>query len=170
MRFWKKFAFDRAQDVVRKPLVYSAHCGACWSQGSHSNSAREISRSILFTSFVYNTNVYWWVFHGIRKKTTFIGGMELVSLPCNRDFTSASSYGIGWYKYAIATQWYQFYTTDAWWFSPITTDYIHSKQVHYTHVFQRNIYASFFAMFIKINDSKHTTACPVFISLDMNIS
>ena len=29
-----------------------------------------------------------------KKKTTFIGGMELVSLRCNRDFTS--------YKYAIA--------------------------------------------------------------------
>ena len=43
--------------------------------------------------------------------------MELVSLRCNRDFTSASSYGLGWYKYAIATQWYQCHTTDAWWFS-----------------------------------------------------
>ena len=52
-----------------------------------------------------------------RVKTTFIGGMELVSLRCNRDFTSASSYGLSWYKYAIATQWYQFHTTDAWWFS-----------------------------------------------------
>ena len=51
------------------------------------------------------------------KKNTFIGVMELVSLCCNRDFTSASSYGLGWYKYAIATQWYQFHTTDAWWFS-----------------------------------------------------
>ena len=51
------------------------------------------------------------------KENTFIGGMELVSLRCNRDFTSASSYGLGWYKYAIATQWYQFHTTDAWWFS-----------------------------------------------------
>ena len=46
--------------------------------------------------------------------------MELVSLRCNRDFTSASSCGLGWYKYAIATQWYQFHTTDAWWFSLIT--------------------------------------------------
>ena len=33
------------------------------------------------------------------------------------DFTSASSYGLGWYKYTIATQWYQFHTTNAWWFS-----------------------------------------------------
>ena len=57
------------------------------------------------------------VIHGITKKTTFIGGMELVSLRCNRDLTSASSYGLGWYKYAIATQWYQFRTTDAGWFS-----------------------------------------------------
>ena len=52
-----------------------------------------------------------------KKKTTFIGGMELVSLCCNREFTPASSYWLGWYKYAIATQWYQFHTTDAWWFS-----------------------------------------------------
>ena len=47
VKFWKKFTFNGAQDVVRKPLVYSADCGACWSQGSHSNSAREISRAIL---------------------------------------------------------------------------------------------------------------------------
>ena len=46
VRFRKKLTFNRAQDVARKPLVYSAHCGACWSQGSHSNSAREISRAI----------------------------------------------------------------------------------------------------------------------------
>ena len=32
VRFWKKFTFNRAQHVVRKPLVYSADCGACWSQ------------------------------------------------------------------------------------------------------------------------------------------
>ena len=43
--------------------------------------------------------------------------MELVSLRCNREFTSASSYGLSLYKYPIATQWYQFRTTDAWWFS-----------------------------------------------------
>ena len=60
--------------------------------------------------------MYWSVIHGI-KRGLFIGGMELVSLRCNCDFTTASSYGLGWYKYAIATQWYQFHTTDAWWFS-----------------------------------------------------
>ena len=42
----KKFAFNRAQDVVRKPLVYSEDCGTCWSQGSHSKSALEISHAI----------------------------------------------------------------------------------------------------------------------------
>ena len=26
-RIWEKITFNRAQDVVRKPLVYSAHCG-----------------------------------------------------------------------------------------------------------------------------------------------
>ena len=46
VRFWKKFTLNRTQDVVLKPLVYSVHCSACWSQGSHSNSAREISRAI----------------------------------------------------------------------------------------------------------------------------
>ena len=43
-RFWRKFTFNRAQDVDSKPLLYSADYGACWSRGSHSNSAREISR------------------------------------------------------------------------------------------------------------------------------
>ena len=58
---------------------------------------------ILFASFVHRTNVYWSFIQGIKKKTTFIGAMELVSLRFNRDFTS---------KYVIATQWYQFHTTD----------------------------------------------------------
>ena len=72
---------------------------------------------ILFTSFVYRTNVYWSVIYGIKRKPPYIGGMEPVSLRCNNELTSASSYGLGWYKYAIATQWYQFHTTDVWWFS-----------------------------------------------------
>ena len=38
--------FNRAQDVVRKPLVYSAHCGTGWSQGKHSNSAHETSSAV----------------------------------------------------------------------------------------------------------------------------
>ena len=76
--------------------------------------------------------------------------MELVSLPCNRDFTSASSYGLGWYKCAIATQWYQFHTTDARWFSLSTMKwygflllacrtYIHFSVVEYG-ICRRNIY------------------------------
>ena len=143
----KNSPFNRAQDVVRKPLIYSAHCGPCWSQGSHSNFAREISRAIFargerggggMSHWVYVTlSCHNWKRNEFRysgaffinkfcvshkcvlvgysrhkKKTTFIGGMELVSLRCNRDFTS--------YEYAIATQWYQFHTTDAWWFSLIT--------------------------------------------------
>ena len=107
-------------------------CGACWSQGSHSNSSREISRAIfargggmsswvyvtlschnwnimtfattvpiLFTSFLYLTNVYRSVIHGIKRKSH-------LSVVCN---------WYHWYEYAIATQWYQFHTTDAWWFS-----------------------------------------------------
>ena len=59
-----------------------------------------------------------------KRKPPCIGGMELVSLRCNRDFTSASSYGLGWCKYAIATQWYQFHTTDkcGFLFMPWITD------------------------------------------------
>ena len=45
-RFEKKSSFNRAQDAIGKALVYSADCGACRSQGSHSNSAREISRNM----------------------------------------------------------------------------------------------------------------------------
>ena len=70
---------------------------------------------ILFTMCIAQIVLVGYSRH--KKKTKFIGGMELVSLRCNRDFTSASSYGLGWYKYAFATQWYQFHTTDAWWFS-----------------------------------------------------
>ena len=49
-----------------------------------------------------------------KKKTTFIVGMELVSLRCDREFTPSESIGLGWYRYAIATQWFQFHTTNAW--------------------------------------------------------
>ena len=38
--------------------------------------------------------------------------MELVSMSCNRVFISAESVGRGWCKFAIATKWYQFHTTD----------------------------------------------------------
>ena len=99
VRLWRKFTFNRAQDVVRKPLVYSAHCGTCWSQGSHSMILHVKYRAqfllgvgwggmsywvyvtlschvmtsatavpILFTSFLYRTNVYWSVIHGIKRK------------------------------------------------------------------------------------------------------
>ena len=53
------------------------------------------------TSFVYSTNVYWSVIHGIKRKPH-------LSVVWN---------GRGWCKIAIATKWYQFHTTDAWWFS-----------------------------------------------------
>ena len=59
-----------------------------------------------------------------KKKTTLISGMELVSLRCNRNFTSALSYGLGWYKYTITTEWYQFHTTDAWWFSLRVSEFL----------------------------------------------
>ena len=37
--------------------------------------------------------------------------MKIFEKFCNRESASASSYGLGWYKYAIATQWYQLHTT-----------------------------------------------------------
>ena len=49
---------------------------------------------------------------GTKRKPPCIGGMELVSLSCNRVFISAESVGRGWCKIAIATKWYQFHTTD----------------------------------------------------------
>ena len=102
-----------------------------------------------------------------KKKTTFIGGMELVSLRCNRDFTSASSYGLGWYKYAIATQWYQFHTTDAWWFSLITTDTLvicckygcKFSLLNRLHIFQymhKIVCAKFQRMPMKFHTKHHT--------------
>ena len=59
----------------------------------------------------------------IKRKPPCIGGMELVSLSCNRVFISAESVERGWCKIAIATKWYQFHTTDAcgFLFMPWTT-------------------------------------------------
>ena len=45
-----------------------------------------------------------------KRKPPCIGGMELVSLSCNRVFIS--SVRRGWCKIAIATKWYHFHTTD----------------------------------------------------------
>ena len=49
--------------------------------------------------------------HDFKRKQPCIGGMEMVSLSCNRVFISAE-YGLGWCKIATATMWYQFHTTD----------------------------------------------------------
>ena len=73
---------------------------------------------ILFLSFVYRTNVYWAVIHGIRRKPYLsvvwnwyhFVAIAILHQPVLRN-------GLVWYKYAIATEWYQFHTTDAWWFS-----------------------------------------------------
>ena len=65
------------------------------------------------------------LWHNITKrKPPCIGGMELVSLSCNRVFISAESVGRGWCKIAIATKWYQFHTTDkcGFLFMPWITD------------------------------------------------
>ena len=62
--------------------------------------------------------------HDNKRKPPCIGGMELVSLSCNRVFISAESVGRGWCKFAIATKWYQFHTTDkcGFLFMPWITD------------------------------------------------
>ena len=46
--------------------------------------------------------------YNTKRKPPCIGGMELVSLSCNRVFISAECVGRGWCKIAIATKWYQF--------------------------------------------------------------
>ena len=61
---------------------------------------------------------------GNKRKPPCIGGMELVSLSCNRVFISAESVGRDWCKFAIATKWYQFHATDkcGFLFMPWITD------------------------------------------------
>ena len=68
-------------------------------------------------------SVSYKICHG-KRKPPCIGGMELVSLSCNRVFISAESVGRGWCKIAIATKWYQFHTTDkcGFLFMPWITD------------------------------------------------
>ena len=59
----------------------------------------------------------------IKRKPPCIGGMELVSLSCNRVLISAESVGRGWYKIPIAAKWNQFHTTDkSVFFMPWITD------------------------------------------------
>ena len=67
---------------------------------------------------------YVFTIHGFKRKPPCIGGMELVSLSCNRVFISAESVGRGWCKIAIATKCYQFHTTDkcGFLFMPWITD------------------------------------------------
>ena len=59
-----------------------------------------------------------------KRKPPCLGGMELVSLSCNRVFILAESVGRGWCKIAIATKWYPFHTTDkcCFLFMPWKTD------------------------------------------------
>ena len=71
---------------------------------------------------------------GTKRKPPCIGGMELVSLSCNRVFISAESVGRGWCKIAIATKWYQFHTTDkcGFLFMPWITDQLYICAIHKT--------------------------------------
>ena len=72
--------------------------------------------------------------HNTKRKPPCIGGMELVSLSCNRVFISAESVGRGWCKIAIATKWYQFHTTDkcGFLFMPWITDQLYICAIHKT--------------------------------------
>ena len=70
---------------------------------------------IFFISYTCHCHIYvmfCFIDCCIKRKPPCIGGMVLLSLICNRVFISASSYGLGWYKIAIETKWYQFHTTD----------------------------------------------------------
>ena len=69
-----------------------------------------------------------------KRKPPCIGGMELVSLSCNRVFISAESVGRGWCKIAIAKKWYQFHATDkcGYLFMPWITDQLHICAIHKT--------------------------------------
>ena len=72
--------------------------------------------------------------HANKRKPPCIGGMELVSLSCNRVFISAESVGRGWCKIAIAMKWYQFHTTDecGFLFMPWITDQLYICAIHKT--------------------------------------
>ena len=67
------------------------------------------------------------LFSCTKRKPPCIGGMELVSLSCNRVFISAESVGRDWCIIAIATKWYQFHTTDkcGFLFMPWITDQLY---------------------------------------------
>ena len=76
------------------------------------------------TKYCGQTNISRTLVGDTKRKPPCIGGMELVSLSCNRVFISAESVGRGWCKIAIATKWYQFHTTDkcGFLFMPWITD------------------------------------------------
>ena len=78
-------------------------------------------------------DISFWAAH-TKRKPPCIGGMELVSLSCNRVFISAESVGRGWCKIAIATKWYQFHTTDkcGFLFMPWITDQLYISAIHKT--------------------------------------
>ena len=58
---------------------------------------------LIFTSFVLLSKCVF--VSNPRKKYTFIGGMPLLSLRCNRNFTSASSYRLCWLCGFLLTHW-----------------------------------------------------------------
>ena len=73
----------------------------------------------------------------IKRKPSCIGGMELVSLSCNRVFISAESVGRCWCKIPIATKWYKFHVTDkCGFFMPWITDQY--TFVRYTKLVNKN--------------------------------
>ena len=132
----------------KSPLIYLKilfvlhQCFLCkwsghtsWQTHTHNkqtNIITSLSRVVyLWYKYITSVALYlpmppqgWVRNNGIKRKPPCIGGMELVSLSCNRVFISAESVGRGWCKIAIATKWYQFHTTDkcGFLFMPWITD------------------------------------------------
>ena len=75
----------RVRSVDREPIVYNDN-----------EPTRGMSYWVYVTLSCHNWKRNDFHYSRHEKKTTFIGVMELVSFRCNRDFTSASSYGLGW--------------------------------------------------------------------------
>ena len=99
--------------------VYVARLGLCW----HPTWFVSVEGWVSLCKLWWNSIFKWaamtswsspWSHHitDFKRKPPCIGGMELVSLSCNRVLISAESVGRGWCEIAIATKWYQFHTTD----------------------------------------------------------
>ena len=76
--------------------TWNNHCNVTWMFVTLNSS------HTLYQNGQQNIHYSWETDH--KRKPLCIGGMELVSLSCNRVFISAESVGRGWCKIAIATK------------------------------------------------------------------